>query len=851
MTFLKKTKPRLSSIWAYAILPLLALCYTTSFAQQHGLGFHGNERISDQRTSLILDDISIDKTYEISFKVKMNLTESNFYGYVFRLIDKNDNNIDLIFRSKTFQLILGQQNFDLSGKSVNEIDTEKWNNIKFIVNAAASKIAFYINDELLVESKITNNLSKAFTIYFGQSHHPGFSYKDVTAMTLKDVKITSEGKLKHYWPLDEISGTIAKDLEGELNGEVINPKWVRRKNYDWEVLLDTDFEGLITTSYNSSKNQLHLYSGTNHFFYNFQDNNSNTETYNSYKPKIAFGDAGISFKENNGILRINENRLFIFDPIQKNFTSQINEPDSLTEYWHHNTYVFPEDSALATIGGYGMFAFKNNFQKYSLQKDAWENLEMKGDIPAPRYLAGLGNEKKSTTSYYIGGYGSDSGDQLITPKNYYDFFKIDWRNNQITKVYTLPNPEESFVFGNNLIIQEDKDQYFGIVFNQLKHNSELQLVQGSLEKPDLKRIAKKIPFQFNDVRTTVHLYHNDIDQKLFLAVSYHDIDLNKTNLKLYEISIPEANPAISTATSDFRLWILTGILGIVALLLIRAYYQRKGKAKTASPIKTLGEETVSPQESKIIPETIKSSVILFGEFQITNQNGKDLTRSFSPLLKEIFVYLLMHTLRWNKGLSSSKLDEMFWYDKSKASARNNRAVNIRKLKSILEDIDGVSLIKKTGNLEVEFDENLAFIDYAKFLKIALFEPQNSKEQIDQLSNIVQRGTLLPNQDLEWLDSFKSETSNKIIDKYLLYSESLTLTKDNAEEHIEIANNIFLFDSLDEVAMSMKCRAQHILGKHTLAKETYEKFITNYQSLFNEKFIKSYQEILEVQPPTTE
>lgn len=835
--------PNSGSILLKTILPLLAICHLSAFSQQYGLGFNGNDKNSDLRTSLILGDkkkIVNTNGFELDFKVKTDSNDNNFYGYVFRLIDANNMTIDLIYRGNTFQLILGQQNFDLNDNAETKLVTEKWNNLKLKVAPNNSEISFYINDVLLVKAKSPKELANAFTIYFGQSHHPGYSYKDVAAMTLKDVKISSEGVLKHHWQLDEESGDVAIDKKGRLNGKVINSKWVKRKNFKWELVLDSDFEGLITTSYSTSENQLHIFSEFSHFTYNLEENSSDIENYIGENPKITFGDAGISFKNKNGFLRINKHELFTYEPDKKNFSPKVYTPDTLTEYWHHNTYIFPEDTAIVGIGGYGMFKYKNSFQKYSFKTGIWENLNMHGDIPAPRYLAGFGNSKNATTSYYIGGYGSDTGDQLITPKNYYGFYKIDWLSNSISKVYTLPEPKEPFVFGNNLILQESEGRFLGVIFNQLKHNSELQLVQGSLSEPELKHIGDKLPFLFNDVRTTINLYFNELDEKLFLVLTLHDISLNTTNIKVYQISTPED----IEAQNSFSIVYLLPVLIIGVLLIFGIFFRKRKSVLPSTNIPNNVSVKVPEKQEAPSASKQKSSVILFGEFQIINQNGKDLTRAVSPLLKEIFVYILMHSLRWNKGVSSSKLDEMFWYDKSKASARNNRAVNIRKLKSILEDIDGVSLVKKTGNLEIEYDDSVACIDYAKFLNITHFESVNTKEDIDQLSKIVQRGILLPNQDFEWLDSFKSETSNKIIDKYLLYAETLTLTKDNAKEHIEIANNIFLFDPLEEIAMSMKCRAQHKLGKHTLAKETFEKFASSYESLFNEKFGKTYQEILE-------
>jgi len=62
--------------------------------------------------------------------------------------------------------------------------------------------------------------------------------------------------------------------------------------------------------------------------------------------------------------------------------------------------------------------------------------------------------------------------------------------------------------------------------------------------------------------------------------------------------------------------------------------------------------------------------------------------------------------------------------------------------------------------------------------------------------------------------------------------------------IEIADKIFLFDSVDEVAMEIKCKALIQLGKHSLAKDCYENFVKEYGLLYNQPFAKSYQEFLQ-------
>ena len=74
-----------------------------------------------------------------------------------------------------------------------------------------------------------------------------------------------------------------------------------------------------------------------------------------------------------------------------------------------------------------------------------------------------------------------------------------------------------------------------------------------------------------------------------------------------------------------------------------------------------------------------------------DRNGKDITGQFTPLPKKLLLFILLHSLGNDKGVSSDVLYETFWFDKSPESARNNRAVNIVKLKSLLDNLDSASI----------------------------------------------------------------------------------------------------------------------------------------------------------------
>ena len=99
-----------------------------------------------------------------------------------------------------------------------------------------------------------------------------------------------------------------------------------------------------------------------------------------------------------------------------------------------------------------------------------------------------------------------------------------------------------------------------------------------------------------------------------------------------------------------------------------------------------------------------------------DEKGNDITGKFTPLIKELFLVLWLYTHKNNKGISSQKLKDLLWYDKSDKSAQNNRAVNITKLKTILKQLGDFSISKKTGYWIIENNSDILVNDYSQLNK---------------------------------------------------------------------------------------------------------------------------------------
>jgi two-component SAPR family response regulator len=236
-----------------------------------------------------------------------------------------------------------------------------------------------------------------------------------------------------------------------------------------------------------------------------------------------------------------------------------------------------------------------------------------------------------------------------------------------------------------------------------------------------------------------------------------------------------------------------------------------------------------------------SAIYLFGPFQVFDKEGHDSTRLFTPLLRELFLIITIYTIRNGRGISSEGLNEILWHDKAEKDAKNNRSVNLAKLKPILEKIGNCIINKESGYWQLQVLDD-TYVDYKQCVTLLQETMTPDTQHLHALVNIIKRGPFLQQTDYNWLDDIKSEVSNGVIDRCLGYLSHHDITE-NPEFTIEIANCIFFFDQLNEDALTFKCKSLILLKRHNLASNTYLKFVKDYKDIYSADFDKSFQEII--------
>lgn len=182
-------------------------------------------------------------------------------------------------------------------------------------------------------------------------------------------------------------------------------------------------------------------------------------------------------------------------------------------------------------------------------------------------------------------------------------------------------------------------------------------------------------------------------------------------------------------------------------------------------------------------------------------------------------------------------------DKNKAT--NNRNVNIRKLRLLLQETGDVSIQKDNSYWHVEIGKDTT-CDYVAVMhllhRVSSGDGIMDKAVIENIIGIASAGLLLPNIDKRWADKYQSGYSDLLI-ATLLKAAKATEIKDDFRLLVKLADVILIHDSIDEDSVQIKCRSLYKLGQKGLSKQCYDKFCLDYKSILNEEPQLKYDSII--------
>ena len=304
-----------------------------------------------------------------------------------------------------------------------------------------------------------------------------------------------------------------------------------------------------------------------------------------------------------------------------------------------------------------------------------------------------------------------------------------------------------------------------------------------------------------------------------------------TRLALNEEVTTEEKPVTdSKFTDNFNLKGTFLILAVLFLIGALLFIFRKKK-------KDIEKLTVQ------LPEPNAANQInLFGDFVATDKQGNDISMNFTPKVKELFLYILLATLKNQNGASVSDIDEQLWPGLSQKKVSNNRAVTLNKLRKILLKLEGLEITTQNGFLRTNLEKPF-FCDFAEAYNLCQISGGMDKMQLEIFFQLVKKGRFLKGLNWNWLDEIRGYTGNQIIDNLLklavFYKSENKLPKLEA-----LAKRILEYDDLNEEAVWMQVWVLHQMKNTHQAKYHFESFSTKYKNNLGENYPMNFEQFYE-------
>lgn len=830
------------------LFALLALfVYSKQSLADHGIHFKAKEVAKEYRTGLDIthkNNISYSTSFAIEFNLSLKATD-NPYGEVLSLKEINGNNlIQVTYQEPELYVIHNKREtkFTCNFDSLS-LQRNRWMKFDLKVDTEKGEITFSLGEHRYQNSMVFPGNSE-FSLSLGVVNKYGFYIEEVPSMSIKDLAIHVDGNPKHLWPLRKTESHYLKDILSSRTAKLYNPDWVIDYHSKWTKTTSLTFPSIPSMAYNKQDEVVHfvLENGVVHS-YSLTSGELQTISDNKGYPVFEKSQQLIIDNDNQIVsYSLNHNDYSVYEPNFQRWTHVDSIPKDLPKWWHHNKLIHPITNQITTLCGYGYYSYTNAIKSFDSDKKVWKELEFEGDIIRPRYCSSLGTSSANKNIVYLfGGLGNSLGKQILGKEFYYDLFKIDLEKNKIEKLWEL-NQDDQFQYlpVNSLKLTERDSSFYTLMFHCQKSKTFLQVAKGNINEPKIQFIGDSIPYEFVDIKSFADLYYWESQNKLIALTSIENEDLT------YEVSMytmqyePGSEIDLNITKYSLSVFIKLFYILLASVIIFLIFYIRKQLKKKLAQENKKEEVTYTPEPELLpnfdIPQV--NAILLFGGFQAYSNNGKDITYRFSPTLKELFLLILLNSLEDGKGISSRRIQEYLWPDKPESKAKNNRGVNIKKIRGIIEDIDGIEIVFDNNYWKINLEENV-FCDLKSVqLKINTRPDQNSIK-FEELISILNRGALLQDIIPEWLDSFKDKTTGLIVSTLESW-----ITKMNLELPIRIAisNIIFEFDQMNETALKVKCSLLSLQGKHSLAMETYEHYKKLYLKLYNEEYQPSFKEI---------
>lgn len=837
------------------LILLLSCVYTNANISEYGLYIRSHPLPVSNFTSMMLENGRPLKTKggQLDLNFELWVRKDNVFGTVFRVITNENENIDLMYRSENNIrlpfLLIGEEVFLMQ----NPVREETWLDVTLSLNPKSGRIVLnYDGEEIdVIHEKLKG--TKSARISFGYCPFEGFSLDDVASVNIKNVSLERDEKEIRFWKMEQHVGDVCRDEITGVPAVGKNAQWIVDDYITWrkiyEQALETTpaiaFDSIGSNFFITTESEIYTLSPLRKNRWDGIKIDTTTIQGGRYAANAPNQLIYIAPKRQLLSYNLTEDAYSIFDFTQAAWESE-SEPKEDHVYWNSTVVFNPSDSALISFGGYGHYLYNNKLLFcYPFHEEKQPCLVSLPEID-PRYSPA--SALVGENLYIFGGRGSPTGRQELSPRNYYDLYSVNLTDKSVNQRWSLPESPENgdFIPSENMIYDGD-NQCFYVFTSQ----SGGVLMKIDAENPEFVPVSLPLGIRFNTHYIYTDLFFTPRYRKLYASVLLSHVG-GESTLEIYEMDYPPVSvhslqqDQLGMGQMSFpeKWYWLLGIVFLVAMVTIIVYYYRK-KPKKKVEVVAPQDVTVALPHSAFDEEGVprqyynftQGCICFLGRFRAFDKKGKDITSLFSPTLTSLLIALVCYSVKDSRGISGHKLIQLLWYDKSDEAAKNNRNVYMSKLRTILEEIGDLKIINQNSYWRIQIEDN-TLCDYLEIMR--LFEEKGNHD-LEKMLELLTRGAMLPNVEIDWVDTFKNDFANTAIDFLCRILKKFDLT-DSLK--LKIADTLFQYDFLSEEALQIKCSILYQQSKIGLAKTIYDTFCNLHKTSLGTDYQYSFMQVVE-------
>ena len=846
---------------------LFLLTGMTLFAYSQGLLFQANDKEIKERTSLqIFQEGEIPcftKNFQLSFE--LSIRDFDTFGYVF-LLKEDQGKTKYSF---TYTYLDGENStfkFNTDGKENhyslnlrNDALAYQWIPVSFAFDLQQDVLTIRIGDN---EKKITSlGLKDTFCphLFFGRYDY----ILDMPTFAIRNLKLEGDRSHSYTFPLNENEGEEVHTSIAKVLGTVVNPVWLINGSYHWEKLFEYSFQTPSGITFEPDSQRLIIFSQDSLLTYNLLKRQPQKYSYSNKLP-VKLQLATHFMNTTDGKLYVYElNNLPLGDAtvaaldLNNQEWKQTGVAALPVQLHHHDGFWDETTGKYLVFGGFGNKRFNNTFLEYDIEGDRWDTLSYSGDRIIPRYFSGMAVNKNREHIYVFGGMGNESGEQSVGRNYLHDLYLLDRKQQSVRRLWQNAS-DHRLVVARDMILTPDEKYIYALCYPEYLSDTYLQLYRLTVDDGTMKALGDSIPMRSEEIMTNANLYYNSLTHEYYCTTTEFD-KKGHTVIRTYVLSAPpvsldEIRSYGSRSSLEIRwLWIMAGI-GVLLLaggvLFVR---KKRGKQRNAvlesssvlmsppvgrEPDKSVqGKETLAKEdfESSLVRP---NAVYLFGPFTVIDRNGRDITHLFSSRLRQVFIYILLHST--HNGVLSASLNEVFWPDKPDDKVKNLKGVTINQIRKNLAELDGVELVHDKGYFRLVFTD--CYCDYFRFRTL-----KNAEEVENELGILLMRGKFLDGMDAGMMDHFKQKVE-EFLSSFLPLEIERLYQQHKYDAVIRFCNVLFRVDPVNELALAYGMHALNHTGSSQEAILQYSLFVREYRQMMNEEYSTSYAELMSKNPP---